>query len=833
MLSIIPEKISPSLRFLHPYIQSLANPPRHAIVHAASVNRPFFTAMSGYVLKSCHLGLQHPTLVSFWASIATEAVAAILDQSRSARLEAQTRNQEDTVILLLPILNDGLSLDNVPDLRVGCYMMLTVLASKTSLDDDVLSIMMEAVTYEWYQTSHAGLICLGVLAKHKRTAGLPRKAFEAVIALEHLDDDLMTMSKHYKIDKLILGVALGIVSGLDRARDSSGLRLLRILMEANIMSDASTKAIVESVISALQKSASNLDSKFEVQGSLADLVLRLYDSKDVGAVIDSTITESKSDLGHLESKLRRVNHQGSMFERHIEYFEMENAGEKLTTDDFETLTSLIPTRTAYEISFLSHSDSYVYGSLADAFLSIHTSTVNVEKFSNLPVLRKSLGMTEPLFLSFFVRIWCGHGPAKARTAAIRSVVDYFKVENFAADVQMLFPYILYALSDTSPLVRRSAANLVLVLAPSYADMVNKDKKEANQPILGQQQIYGQGRETQAVTWLSNKEAASFILDLMAPALEECMLDESHVSQILSDHLKGSNHIRGTNAKELKKSLRLALFSSVCSHVISTPLYAVKFRLLEILNQVPQVGSTSRTKLLLPLLSNTMKQDQQEYERICSKEQLDQSQLLISIASIVIPGDREGVQTLNFIIEPVNNANFPGLRAAALHRLQIIWTSIKPELQLMLANTLFESAVDRDEAEVSGNQKAEAMEILRTLPLSTAIHKSFLESLPSISSYLQDKPPISKRRRTSHGHLNGDGGCDERSLASTIRQITSVLELIGGDAKIERHPELLGSLFGIMSDLQHSQGHAITAIGYLQLLAIECMLPIVKGAKVRK
>ena len=833
MLSILPEKISPTLRFLHPYIQSLAKPPRHAIVHAASISGPFLTAMSAYVLKSCYLGFQHPALVYFWASIATEAVAAMLDQSRSARLEAQEQNKEDVVLLLLPILNNGLAIDNVPDLRVGCYMILTILASKASLDDGVISAMMEAITSEWYQTSRAGLICLGVLAEQRRTAGLPRKTFEAVVTLERLDEQLKTISKHYKIDKLVLGVALGIVSGLGKARDASGLRLLRILIEANVMSDASTKVVVESIISALQTTTPDLGLRFDAQGALADLILHLCDSEDVGAVINSTITESKSDPGPLESRLRRVNHsKGSTPEHRIECMNMKDADEQTTTDDFEHLISRIPTRTAYEISFLSHSDSYVYGSLAHAFLSIYTSPINVERFSDLPVLRKSLGMTEPLFLSFFVRIWCGNGPAKARTAAIRTVTMYFTKESLTADVQMLIPYILYALSDISPIVRRSAAKLVLVLAPAYARMADKENKEINQPILGLQQIYGQGGETQAVTWLSNKEAARAILDLIVPGLEDCMLDGSHVSHILSDHLNGPKPSRSTNTiqKELKKSLRLAFFSNICSHIVNTPLYAVKSRLLEILNQVPKVGSTSRTKFLLPLLLNTMEQGQHEYERTCREEQLDQLQLLDRIVSIVIPGDREGIQTLKSIIAPRNNLNFPNLRAAASHRLQIIWTSIKIDQQFLLAKALFEAAVGRVETGASGNQEAEAMEMLRTLPLSTAILQSFLENLPSLSTTLQDKPPVSKRRRTGRGHSNGNGASDERNLVFAIRQITFVLELIG-DAKPERHPELLAGLSRIMSDLQHCHGHAVTAIGYLQLLAIEGMLPIVKGAEV--
>ena len=834
MISLIPEKISPTLRFLNPYVQSLANPPRHAIVHAASINRPFFTAMSAFVLKSGHLGLQTPTLVSFWASITSEAVAAMLDQNHSARLEVQKQNQIDIVLFLLPILNSGLSLDNVPDLRVGCYMILTILASKASLDDGVLSLMMEAVTREWSQTSHAGLICLGVLAEQQRTPGLPRKVFRAIITLECLEDDLMTLNKHYKIDKLILGVALGIVSGLTKARDTSGLRLLKTLMEANLMSNASMEAVIKSVISGAQITAPNSNPRFDVPESLADLVLRLCDSKAIGAVIRSIIREPNFEMGPLEPRLQRITHgKESTPEQPIEDLDMEDADEQMITDEFEALTSRIPTRTAYEISFLSHSDSYVYGSLAHAFLSIHMSPINVEKFSSLPVLRKSLGMTEPFFFSFFVRIWCGQGPAKARTAAIRTVVEYVRKESLAADVQMLLPYILYALADSSSSVRRAAADLVLSLAPAYGKIADKQNKNADHSILGQRQIYGQGVETQAVTWLSNKEAARVILDLMVPGLEDCVLDDSHVSQLISDNLHGLKHRKGSNPKEkgLKRSLRLALLSSICTHVVNTPLYAVKSRLLQMLNRVPKVGSTSRTKFLLPLLSNTMIQGQHVFERICHNEQLVMSQLLDRIAGIVTPGDREGIQTLKFIIEPLNNLNFPSLGVAALHRLHTMWTSIEMDLQSSLAKALFESALGMTEAEPNDSQKAGAMETLRVLPLSTVILQSFMNNLPSISSALQDKPPLSKRMRTSHGHSNGTGALDERSLGTTIQQIMFVLELIV-DARTEQHPELLGGLFQIMCDLQRSQSHPVIAIGYLQNLAIEGMLAIVRRADVR-
>ena len=833
ILSILPQTIPKTLKFLHPYIQSLANPLRHAIVHTASNNRPFLTALSAYVLKSSREGRQHTILISFWASVATEAIAAMLDQSRSASRESQKQNQEDVVLFLLPILNEGLSPNHVHDLRVGCYMVLTVLASKADLDDNVISNMMDAVVLGWEQTSHAGLICLAVLAEQMQTIQLRNLVLKAIVALEGLEDDLLTLKKQYKIDNLVLGVALGIIGGISKAQDASGLRVFRFLMDSSLMDTSHTTIAIQCLLSKASMMIPEGVQNFDVQGSLAGLILRIADSQTIGTVVQNTIKDSKLDLGQLEMRLQKIiRADRSSPNRVIEGAIVEEPDGHNVTEDFDILISKIPTRTAYEISFLSHSDSYVYSSLAHTFVSIAMSPINADRFSNLPVLRKSLAMLEPLFLSFFIRIWCGNGSVNARAAAIQTVSHFFSTEAVTADVQMLLPYILYALADSSPQVRRAATNLVLVLASTYSKAASKETNDTNHQILGKEHIYGQGRKTKEISWLSIPEAAHFMSDLLVPALEECLLDGSHISQLISDSISGSKHSRASSSthKQLKTSARLAIFSCLCSHVVGTPLYTVKSRLLEMLNQVPKVGTTSRTKLLLPLLSEVMKQDQKGYEATCAKEQLNLWQFLDRVIRIITPGDQEGIQSLRTIIESPLQTRFPALKTVALKYIQVIWSSTKTDLQCLLARTLLELASSKLEGDATESQDAQAAESLRALPLSTTILQSFIESLPTISSSLQDKPSASKRRRLSHSQATEDGILDPRHRASAIRRITLVLELVE-DAKAERHPELLKGLFLVMSDLQHSQCHSGTTTGYLQILAMDSMLAILKTVEV--
>lgn len=756
----------------------------------------------------------------------------MLDQARSARLESQKQNQEDVVLFLLPILNEGLLMVASADLRVGCYMVLTVLASKAYLSDDVLVALMEAVTSGWTHTSHAGIICLSVLAHHRQAPDLPKSVFKSMIVLENLVDDLLTLREQYKVERLTLGVILGIINGLKRTRDESRLRLLRTLIESNLMDETSTAVAIKSVLSIAETLPPDANPNFDVHGSLTDLVLRLADSKVIGDLVQTAIKGSGLDVVQVRTRLdRAIASNGSPRDPANVDVDMEDETEQARTEDFEALTSRIPTRTAYEISFLSHSHSYVFDSLAHAFIAVSGSSTDLEKFSDLPVLRKPLAMSEPLFFSFFIRIWCGDVSAIARAAALQLVTKTVAVGPFSADLQIVLPYLVSALADQSANVRRAAAELVLVLASAYARAKQRDNDLVDLPILGQKEIYGQGKETKGLSWLSSKETQKFLADLLVPGLEECLLDATHIRQLLSDNLNGLKHSVAENTvrKDLKTSLRLAIFGSLCSHVVNTPLYVVKFRLLQILNTVPKVGNTSRTKLLLPLLSDMASQKPEELETLCRNGELDPSQLMDEVVSIVIATDREGMQTLKTIIEGGDHSRPLRPRAAALRHLQSIWSSMKADLQASFARLLLDQAVGTPERLTGADEGVEAMDTLRVVPLSAPILQSFVEELPMISSNLQDRPFGSKRRRTSQGQAEQVLNLETKDLAPVVRRITVVFELLE-EAKARRHPELLKGLFHVFSDLHHCSCQSSTATSYLQVSALDSMLAIVNNVE---
>jgi len=834
LLSILPQNLPPVLKFLHPYTESFACPPRHTIVYTATNNQSFFAAFNSYVLGVCRAGQDYPAILSYWATVATEALAGVIDQSISGRRKVQRQKEEDVLLRILPVLNEGLSMRRVPDLRVGCYMILTVLASKVILKDIVLTAMMEAVAVNWTPTTtHAGLICLAVLAQQRQSAKLPKRVFKAINAIESLENDLKILNEQYRVDNLTLGLVLGTLDRLHEDQDAYQLSFVRTAIESHLMSTPNISAAVKSILVTANNSRPSRDGQLDIQGHLADLILRLVDSKEVGSVVQDTIKDTKIDMEHLEAKLQVVLQPADELQpQAIEDVDMDDTEHKSQADDLQKLASHIPTRTAYEISFLSHSESYVFGSLANAFGVASSSSASVRAFTEFPVLRKSLAMTEPLFLSFFARYWCGPYPASSRSAAIACVRDFFDEIEITTDVQALFPYVLYALADPAKLIRRTAAELVMKLTSVCAEKDGEGGMQKDRPILGFLNIYGEGSETKAISWLSNDDTSRLMRDVLVPSLEECRLDELYISRVFAASLNGPDHGRfpRTSLKELKKATRAAILGSLSSHVVNTPLYAVKHRLLSMLNGVEKVGSTSRSKALIPLLVGLEKQDEDRTKELCKREEVDEVLFMDYVAKIVSSNNREGIKILQRMIALDDSSPPVSLRKAAFHRVREIWPSMKHDMQLLMSSTLLDLAVKVSKNPTANDSQIEAMDILRNVPLSSEVLLSFLESLPALSPRPDDGPNNPKRRRTSHGHIEGYPSTVNAAVEVVLRHITTILELVTA-SKAGTSPKLMHGLFQLLTDLQHSKGTNGTELAYLQSLVLGCMHEIVERSKV--
>ncbi|KAL8707208.1 MAG: hypothetical protein Q9225_007801, partial [Loekoesia sp. 1 TL-2023] len=678
---------------------------------------------------------------------------------------------------------------------------------------------MDMVVYKWDGVTHAGLICLVILAQQRQTLKLPNKTFKALVAIENLADDLLLLKNQYNVEKLVLSLILGLLKRLGRAGDADRLRSIRVLLEANLMQSSLVAAALTPMLRLSQDTASLRRSKddFDTQSALADLILCLADSETVGPVIKLAFGDLDNETQQLGFDILRKTSVMKEESRPPEAdIGMQDADDVSVTEQFEALVSRIPVQTAFEMSLLTHSDSYIFRSLLDAFQAASRSQKHLDAFSELSVLRKSLALTEPLYVSFFIRVWCGYHPTSVRESAIKMLSDYFSTERLVADVQVLLPYILHTLGDPSPSVRRAAAQLVLTLASSYNTVDSQSDDQSKFPILGKGQIYGQGKESEQITWLSWQAVVSFFKDWLVPHLEEYRLDAEHIGRSVVNGLRASTERREVEngPQKFKKSLRASILTWLSSHVVNTPIYAVKERLLPMLTRVPKVGQVATVTLLTPMLATTISQGQEDIEGCCKKEHIDPSRYIDLVMEIATPDDRESIKLLQACINNTQTIADPLVHLAAFRRLRNVWSLLRPQLQVALGEIMLELAFDFDSHEASFRQR-EATDTLRTVKLSTDTLQAFLQSCPSLS----DSGPTrtAKRRRTASPlRISGDD----------IRKISFVLELMESSVTETDFP-LLGRLFKVMADLQGYRHRTGTQLHYLELLAMNSVRGILE------
>lgn len=828
LLSILPPQLPRDLKFLSPYIKSTTCPPRQAVVYSASNNRNLLSAMSVFTLELCQKGYQYPAMVSLWASIATEAVSAMADQSKSARRESQRENHENVLRFFLPILNDALAVKRCPELKIGSYMVLTAAASKLDLSEAISQALMVAVVADWESVTHAGLICLAVLAERCRVTEIPLETLNAVLRLPALDDDMTVLQRQYNVNKLVICIVLGILDKANRKHKTTQIRHIRTLLSASFLSDASLTLIIQRMIGDAQNARERGDKGLALSETLIDCILELADSNRIGTSVQVILEEiSRSSDISLPIRLRQIAQPSRNISAETsDVSDTEEPSQPSESIDFNALTGQIDDRLAYDFSFLSHENSFIYDSLAQIFRSVHHSKLNTRRFSDLAVLRKQLAMTEPLYLSFFVRVWSTDHIATVRAAALNVVCEYIKEQDISADVQFLLPYIVHALSDRDRHVRRAAARLVKSLSASFSTLSRMDRTEGSRKILGLDQIYGQSEKTSKVEWLSSGGANTFVNDVLLPGLDECILDERQVSHLIKTNLEGHQRRKLSDAsfKGIKLSLRSSIWAFLCSHVVNSPLYNFKIRLLGMLNAIGKVGSASRPKLLSPVLLEVSTIDAETIVAQCERDNIDLKELAHQTVDIITPDDSDGVQKLKDLLLNKAASDAWDLPQAALERLKYIWSRLKPDLQLSTIVDLFRQAFEKKETIPS-----RAVEALQNLPLSTSTLLALLKEadFSSLSPYSNN---ISNKRRRMH---NGESASVDRlgnaGHEQAVHKASLALELIE-NARPADHPSLLIPLFDVLAHLSSPENLLDGSLHYLQIMALNCMLAIVTKAK---
>ncbi|KAI6246262.1 U3 small nucleolar RNA-associated protein 10 [Erysiphe necator] len=831
LLSILPANLPDGYKFLGPYIRSLRNPPRNVIVHTAAINLSLSSALNIFILNMCKMQYQSYSHIVFWAGIMTEATALMLDRARSGRKAVQLQNEQEALLKILPTLKQGLSMKEVSSLRVGCFMILSVIVSKGDFDDKILSALMEAVVFGWTNdTAISSMICLSLLLEHRGSKKLPKKLMKRLIIDQNFLDTLIKISKQQRVDRLANVISLAIIDRLQNEGDSGGFLLIEKVIDNNLLSESQVIITGRNLIMI----ANQMVETNKTDTHLSKLIAKLIQLPGtVGPAIRSSLMEAKIDLDELELKLQ-LSIQPCMKVGMLTNNEFDSSKSIKSSKSCEVTEILeqLPEKENDCISFLSHKNSPIYYDLCNAFLSCITKSENLAKFDELPILQKSIAIEKPFYLSFYMRVWCSHGLASTRVSALRMATLYLAGQKNGIDFQALLPYAIVALSDASAKVRRGAAELLNTIGKLYSPITAiKTSKTCRSWCL--ENIY-ESSDTGGYNWLPIDVAARFVNEILVPAAEECVLDRNHIEVLIKLCLcsRDKENPEKANYGHLSQSSRKALMYFLSFQIRSSPIFNVKLKLLACVNQVQSIGSMNRTTFLLPILQNWVSLKTSQIQLQCQEEQLDISILEENFLNIIIAKSVEGIQFLQDIIQDYRIQKRPSLEVAIYKRMETLWKSLRRELQYDTAQALLAATEcfrnnDENKMKITGG----AADLLHKVPLSSEVLASFLNKVFIPGNSLEISP-ATKRRRTENGKIVTGQVQDPVLIKSIIRRLIFVLQLVD-DSDLAKNPDLLKPLFNILAQLQDFKSVLASELAYIHCLNLGCILNILKADETKE
>lgn len=787
LMSILPPQLPPTFGFLRPYVAALQCPPRHAVVAAAVSNPAFTTQLSGFVLNSAKRRHHGSALIAFWASVMAQAVDGMLNAGQSGRPEVRKQKMEDVLLRILPVLQEALSIKDVPELYMATCMIMTIMATKAHLDDRVLGAMMEAVTGSWAtETLEDGLLCLAVLAEEKTLLEQPAVVTKSIMKTDEAVSTLNKLGTRHRTGKLALGTVLSAAKSNFSIESPASLWTLA---ENAALDGQHYETLCRELLSGVAASTTEKPTNNKQHA----LLQHLSSSPEASQYVQNAVRSAGKDMKKLGLKLvEPPQPEAMMIDEPV-----EEQDTKAPAVDFSEIMAGLPTST--------ESTSCVAPSVASDYVQAYCEAFQIAMkkeewlghFLQMSSLRQSEADKRPDFLSALAAIWTSSKSAIARSGAITVATETVS-KNHGMDYQVLIPYIMAALGDSSQSVRQAAAKLVLAMSQVG------EKGAASLKTWSKDSIYG--KKTGNLHQLSAQDAGKFLSAVVCPVLEDCILDPTFLTRNVTEKL---------NDSDLKSALRSSVCSFIASHAVLTNIVEVRLGLLSLFARFGKVASHARKESIVPYL--------QDLSREVKADKTEEQ------AAIRCLSHRTGeeIETLQEIAQRSRS----GLAQLAFTRLRELFSNIKAQSQISVAEFLLEQCIlPASDTDDEAFRTTSSQEALRDAPLTGEVLAHLLESLPTPAT-LQDQERPSKRRRTSKTNAEEPKNVDRTQLDVALRKVTLVLELVEATASSKRAepmPQLLKGLFQLLGEVHRWRALADSDLVYVQSLVLGDLLSVVNG-----
>lgn len=853
LLEILPRKLPIVYHFLTPYAKSQTNVPILLLVNQAARNRDFLTMLSDYTIRSCESNQGYRGLIMLWGQIVTQSLALRIQQARSGRQGVLAATSQEILTLYAPLIGRAIVTKVSPELQRCAYSVAVIYASSGNLEDATLAAFMEQVVVGWPKTPvPMGIECLAALAQQRSQKPLPKRVVKAILKAPSVTQSLAQCAERTRIDRLVYTLSISLIERLTKRGEAFGLAIIQSIFHPSILKpDRDGLKQASAIFKLLLNAANSMNDQVDPAGdarSQLGVTLRALSqiTGEIGDALQETLRASEFDLDNLEmtlnvtirrpkSTIPALENNGSEKNERLNEFQKPTIDVLLSQAEkrFESLkgkknyaTALIECSQA-KCAHDKDCIQSIVNTLDEIFLAVITQADDIKRhtFEQLSPLQNSAAFEVPFYFSFFVRIWMGNYPVLARTAALNQVVTRMKQakSDMCYSFSMLLPYCIAALGDPAKRVRRAAADLMAAIKVLT-------KSTTSDCLMWGRYLY---RKNSNVTELP-KKYENAIIERIVGSLEECVIDTEHISTIVSSCLK--------DKEAMGLGGRTNFLEFLAAHALESPLFALRYRLVRIVESVGKVGSTSKTEHFLEILRGWMKLGSAAASQTAREAGIDESSIDCVFAGIITSGECSGIDAALAFFGP--DANFgnsgerEGLVSVLFARMVEIWPSMKSEVKLHVARNLLGLCFSDDM--IPSIVIGEAMQLLKSVKLSSRILADFLEKLDSPPKAGPEDIPR-KRRRMSSSETNpqkrrrlssstpGSGSKPLPELDSQthdmVAKTTFVLELVDGSEPAE-HPALFDVLFGTLTELHHYKSFVGSELGYLQNLILKSLLAMI-------
>jgi len=686
-----------------------------------------------------------------------------------------------------------------------------MLVSQARLGDKMLDGLMEAVVVAHDEASlHECLACLAVMAAERTTAQVPDKVQRTLLKIPQLCAKLRDISHQCDTERLALACALGAILGV--ARSDQHRAVLNDILDFGLLSEPKVLLVLSALLELLTKSEPGSAEHAE----LLAITVRMTESKSLLSVLYAAAKQSNFDMGLLGMTATQSSETGEVADVDSEDEDMLDIEEDSSTDEANRVEVPVISVTSF-FHAKAHGE---FTMVADAFERA-VAVKQTKHFLENMALGAGDATQKPQYLSFLARVWSSSRPIPVRLAALKATKTAIERIQDASVVQTLLPYLVHALSNPSPLVRRSAAGCIGAL-PGMSSTNSKAK------LWGCADLYGSTPKN--VTDLNGDDVSILLSKILQPILEECVMDPNFIIPAVRASLEDSQTSKSHHPKHaFKTPVRTALLSFFAIHASLTPVLSVRLSLLPMFSFLGKVSHSVRSTTILPLIQRWCSLPISEVSIACEAQKSTLEDADRAHLAVLLPKDTKSVQVLQDIISGNLNQDRLTLADATFDQIKASWSKLKSEDRLMLAQSLLGLSFSESNHPFHVLCRERSQELLRGIKLDSEILVTLLESVP-FSVQMIDGPPAKKRRRTSRNEMARSELSSQEEVQGLLRKLVLVLELIEG-SNPGQHPALFRSLFTVFGELQTLKQQTGSELVYLQSMILASLTPIVDTLKV--